>query len=553
MQLQNIGSQVTEPFGDANIIRSLENAVQNDKTIISEDRPQSTLERLNTKGRMTAENRIRALCDENTAWFLNEYQGFDMPREGHNKPYRLGVICALGCICGRQAIIIANDNTITAGSWWPGTPQKITHTLDMALRLQIPVFYLIECAGLYLPHQDETFAGQTGAGSIFEKQAQLNRSGILQVAAILGDCIAGGGYMPLMCDKIVMTETATLCIGGAAVTSQSKGKIQEKLGTAAVHVHQSGCADIMVPDDESAIQKLRTWASQMPASACDFYRIDEPIDPPYETDDLYHLIPIDPAKPYDMEQIVARIADGAQIQPLLDHIGHEIFAASALVDGLPVVILANRTLTTQDSRGQHHAGSILYREGIIKMRQICECANSDGIPVIWIQDVAGFDIGEQAESEGLLRHGAMLIRELANDGLQAPPHMTIILRKASGAGYYAMKGTPFHPAITIATAFSHIEVMSPETLAGTLFDRKINSLPHQDPMRIKLEQEKAEVIRKQKNVSTPQKAAMRGDIDDIIPLSSLRSAVIRFVRCAWQNASRPSKPVRLWSLFNHIQ
>ena len=554
MFLKTYGSPAIPNAANAECIHECEAKIKKISQTLSEDRPKETIERLSQNGRITAEDRVKALCDAGTApLYLGELQGYDTPPEGHTKPYRLGVICALGTIENRQAVIIANDNTIAAGSWWPGTPEKIQRAMMTALQLGIPVFYLIECAGLYLSMQDKTFASMSGAGAIFRTQALLSKNGIRQVAAIMGDCIAGGGYMPLMCDKIVMTEQATMCIGGTSLQSHSKGKIENRIGSPSVHVHQSGCAECRVPDDLSAIEQLRTWARQMPTSANAFFRMDEPIEPPLSCEDLYHIIPCDPSEPFDITQVLARLADGGQMQLLMPEFGPEITAAFALIDGLPCILIANTADTTQNSYGEIHAGGILYRDGIDKMRMLCERANSDGIPVIWLLDVAGFDIGENAEKEGLLRRGAMLLREHTSDEMTTPAHLTIILRKASGAGYYVMKGAPFKPALTLATAISRLEVMTPETLAGTLYDRKIAkcNTPESEDKKRQLEAAKQQTIEYQQNASLPEHAAARGDIDEIIELRDLRRHAMTFLRAAWQNAGKPSKPPRLWSLWDN--
>lgn len=544
MNFIHIGTPQTKPSPDAQIIHALEAEIDKEKSIIQTDRPKSVIDRIHSLGRLTADERVSELCDDHSPWLLGEFQGFDTPREGRNKPYRLGVLCALGKVCSRQVMIVANDNTIAAGSWWPGSSQKIVAALKTALQLRIPVLYLIECAGLFLPHQDQTFAAHDGAGAIFEMQAQLSRAGIRQMAAIFGDCIAGGGYMPLLCDKIVMTEQASLYIGGSAITSHAKGSDNSPFGTASVHVHLSGCAENRVPDDHAAIQKLRAWLEALPSPALAYFRLEDPVAPEYSIDDLYHLLPTAPNEHYIIENIVARLADASQIAKLHDEYGTEIFASIALFDGLPAVVIANRAETVREN---NHlvAGGILYHDGITKIRRICENANDDGLPVIWLQDVSGFDVGPDAERQGLLRHGAMLLRTLS---IQTAPHLTIILRKASGAGYYAMKGAPFHPALTLSTAISHLEVMSPQTLAGTLFDKKIARAD--DSQKAALIEAKEQVIQAQIQSSSPKSAAIRADVDEIIRLSDLRSRIIHFLHAAYQDASRPFKPQRLWSILN---
>lgn len=555
INLQHYGHIVQTEQMDESFIRSEESRIESIRKQISEQRAESVLERIHARNRLIAEQRVRKLCDPETSiWFLGGFCGYaDSSVKKTEIPWQMGVICAVGTVCGRQAVIIANDNTVAAGSWWPGTPEKIEKAQDMALRLGIPVFYLIECAGLYLPSQEQTYGSSTGAGRIFEKQAQLNRSGILQLAAVLGDCIAGGGYLPLLCDKIVMTEQATICIGGTAIHTHSKGSCDQKLGGPEIHVHQSGCVDKRVKNDLDAIAQLREWAEIMPTSSIEFFRWDEPVEPAFDIQDLYHLIPADLSKPLDMYEVLARLVDGSQFQPLMEGIGREIIACLAFVDGLPVVIVTNQTDTSFGKNEEIQAGSILYQDGITKMRMIAAAARDDGIPVIWIQDVAGFDIGLDAERRGLLKHGAMLLRELAAEDRDTAPSLTILLRKASGAGYYAMKGAPFHPAWIVGTVLTRLEVMKPEVLAGAFYDRKIARLDGSEECqqtRLKLESARQEMIEKQTLNGDCLSAAIRGDIDDIVPFCRLRELMVSFARSAYQTGGKSRKPRRLWSILD---
>ena len=555
MNLQRYGRVVQTEHTDEPFIKSEELRIESIRNQISVQRAKSVLERIHARNRLIAEERVRKLCDPGLPiWFLGEFCGYSNNSEIEtNIPWRLGVICAVGTVCGRQAVIIANDNTVAAGAWWPGTPEKIEKAQEMALRLGIPVIYLIECAGLYLPTQEQTYGSSTGAGRIFEKQAQLNRAGILQVAAVFGDCIAGGGYLPLLCDKIVMTEQATICIGGTAINTHSKGSCVQKLGGPDIHVHQSGCVDKRVNHDLDAIVQLRAWAATMPTSSVDFFRVEEGIEPEFDIHDLYHLIPADLAKSLDMYEVLARLVDGSQFHPLMEDFGREIIACLALVDGLYVVMISNQTNTSFGSNEEIHAGSILYQDGITKMRMIASAARDDGIPVVWIQDVAGFDIGLDAERRGLLKHGAMLLRELAADERDTAPSLTILLRKASGAGYYAMKGAPFHPSWIVGTVLTRLEVMKPEVLAGAFYDRKIIRLKNaqESPQKLsELETERQKMIERQTLNGDCLSAAIRGDIDDIVPLYRLRDLMVSFVRSAYQSTGKSRKPQRLWSILN---
>jgi len=546
-----IGQAVVTPRGSAPEIRAREAHLAASQARILDDRPARTLERLAGRQRMTARARVAALCDENAqVWDLGVFVGQDQCIPDGPVPLAAGVFCALSRVCGRMAMIIANDNTQAAGAWWPGSPEKIVRAQEIALRLGVAVFYLIECAGLYLPTQNETYAGAAGAGAIFKMQARLNRSGILQVAAVFGDCIAGGGYMPLLCDRILMTEQASICIGGVALNRHSKGGRAVLLGTPATHVHVSGCAEERVPDDAAALARLREIAQQLPSSLADFFRLAEPLSSPYSCQDLYDLLPAGPHETYDMHNVLARLVDGGLFKALLPEYGQEIVGGLGLVDGLPTLFLANQSLG-HSAEGRARLGGVLYREGIVKLQRLAEDAREDGIPVVWIQDVAGFDIGEEAEAEGLLRHGARLLRTLTSDSMQNPPSLTILLRKASGAGFYAMKGTPFEPALIVATALTELAVMRPDTLAAAMYDKKIEALdtsPAGLSMKHELEERRARLIERQMQAGRVEAACARGDVDAIVPLGSLRCLVASFVAASYQSAGRPRKPKRLWTL-----
>lgn len=514
---------------------------------IANKRSEATCQRLKIQNKWTSQKRVETLCDANAdIWYLDELQSYK--DDSGRTAVRLGVICALCTVQKRQCIVIANDNTVGAGCWWPQTAQKIQRAQKMALQLHIPVLYLIECSGLYLPTQHLTYAASDGAGAIFENQAALNRAGVVQLAAVFGDCIAGGGYLPLMCNKIAMTENASICIGGSALNVNAHAGIDAKLGTANIHVHHSGCADFRFKSDQHAIEWLQAQVALLPQPMHEFYQIDAPMDSPVKSEDLYQLLPVNGAMPFDMEYLIACLADGAQAQEICPSFGREIISMLMLVLGLPVICIANNPNATYDDAGTLRSGGLLYRDGIEKIRAVVRAAQDDGIPIMWILDVAGFEIGPDAEYDGLLKHGAMLLYEIANHDRHLPPNLTLILRKASGAGYYAMKGAPFHPAWTVGTSLTKLEVMSPDILASTMFHKKLSKLPPDDPTRSQLETARNTLAALQKKQSDVRAALSRGDIDSWTPLSKLRALTETFVRAAWQNPAFPTKPQRLWSI-----
>lgn len=545
-------------------------ALQEKEREAVEERTERALKRVASHGRMTALERIESVVDryEDDAprlWHIGAMRSY----EGNaNASKALGVLCVLGVVAGRSVVIIANDNTQSAGAWWPGTPEKIQAAQNMALRLRIPVIYFVECAGLYLACQEKTYAGAHGAGAIFERQAQLNRSGIVQLAAVFGDCIAGGGYMPILCDKIVMTEQSSICIGGSAISSAACGRQADRIGGPDVHVVYSHTADARVADDGAAIAWIRREVEKLPTPATAYYRIADSVLPQAPIADLYDILPTDLSHPYNIEDVVARIVDASQCVPLCHEFGEEIYSCFATVDGLPVVIIANRAQTIE-SDGRLKSGGILYKEGIVKIRRIASAANDDGIPTIWIQDVAGFDIGAQAERDGLLRLGAGILHEIASDERDTPAAMTIVLRKASGAGYYAMKGSPFHPAWTVVTAITRMEVMRSDVLASALYDKKISKIDGEIKARqikdglaldcaeiAQLARNRDELVEArtalasaQNDNAQPRAALARGDADSFVALSQLRRAIVDFLHAAWQE-QRIVRPKRLWGIWS---
>lgn len=570
-----------------------EHQLQEKEKESAQERSSRALARVASSGRLTAWQRIEMLVDRDESgnlkyWHIGTMRSFDGDRKSSRA---LGVFCGMGVVAGRSVVVIANDNTQSAGAWWPGAPEKIQDAQNMAFRLHIPVIYLVECAGLYLAYQEQTYAGGRGAGAIFERQAQLNRGGVVQLAAVFGDCIAGGGYMPILCDKIVMTEQSSVCIGGSAISSAACGRQNESIGGPDVHVAYSQTVDERAPDDESAISWIRREIDKLPTPATAYYRISEPVLPHFSIGDLYDILPTDLSRSYDVEEVVARLVDASQCVPLLEDYGEEVYGCFAAVDGLPVVVIANRARTVE-SDGRFKSGGILYREGITKIRRIAAAANHDGIPTIWLQDVSGFDIGAEAERDGLLRHGAGILHEIAADESRTPAALTIVLRKASGAGYYAMKGAPFHPAWRVVTALSRIEVMRSDVLASALYDKKIarirrdieNVRRHGEPYddlggacgtpairssnggegkeredkeayvaRLSRERKELELARSELSVVQERNgqaysALVRGDVDTFVPLFRLRLAVVDFVRAAWQER-RPVKPKRLWEIW----
>ena len=515
------------------------------------------VERVHAKGKLTTWERLEILKDPDTTIYpINTFVNYGLE---FGKPPRTspsaGVITAFVRVHGRLTVVIANDNTVASGSWWPMTPEKIERAQEVGLRLRVPVIYLVDCSGLNLPEQSKTFPGRTGAGYIFKMNSLLSASGVPQIAGVLGDCIAGGGYMPIISDKLFMTEQAYMVIAGAALVKGGKAQniTSLSIGGANVHVHLSNCADERVPDDETMIKRIRQEVEKLPASAVRYYRHGfSPADPRFSPREINGLLPVDHRVVYDIHQIIARLVDGSLFWELLPHTGEEMVTGIARINGLYVGIIANNQQLTPhpELKDRTRAGGLLYREGIAKISQFSRSCDSDGIPIIWLQDISGFDIGIEAEKHGLLAYGSNL---LYTNSTNTVPMITVLLRKASGAGYYAETGLPYEPIVQFSTPLTRLAVMEGRTLAIGTYRTKLD-----DNFRIitKEPEERAKVEAGMKAVEDrieadmdPYKAARQMDTDEIVPVHELRDYLMTLVEMCYQSLGyRRIKNPRIWSM-----
>ncbi len=515
------------------------------------------IERVHKKGKMTARERIERLRDVDSVvhevgTLVNFGERFG-PEQALSPG--AGVVTAFVRIESRWCVVIANDNTVASGSWWPRTPEKIQRAQEMALRLRVPVVYLVDCSGLFLPEQRKSFPGARGAGHIFKKNALLSANGVPQIAGVFGDCIAGGGYMPIISDRVYMTEQAYMVIAGAALI---KGAKSEKLtsldiGGPEIHVHQSGCADVRVPDDEALLTCIRADVRKLPSSGAEFYRHGVgAMEPAFAPRELSGLVPADHRESYDAMEVLARVCDQSLFWECMPSLGEEIICGVGRVGGLYTGFIINRQGIIQDPdrSGTVRPGGALYRSGIAKMSAFSRACNDDGIPLVWLQDISGFDIGREAERQGLLAYGSSLIYSNSTNQV---PMFTVLLRKASGAGYYAMAGLPYDPVVQLSTSVSRLSVMEGRTLSIATYNTKLDDnfeITATDPA------EKQAVFEGMKKVEAqiesdmdPFVAAKNMDTDEVICVDELRDWLRVLVEMSYQhNGYRRVKNPRIWSL-----
>ena len=513
-------------------------------------------ERLEREGKQTTWQRLEALADPDSPVLpIGSFVNWGRSFEGSRRlAPGAGVITAFTRVEGRWVVAIANDNLVASGAWWPGTPEKIQRAQRIALKLKLPVIYLVECSGLFLPQQSGSFAGGTGAGHIFKLNAQLSDAGVPQVAGVFGACIAGGGYMPIISDRVIMTEQAYMVIAGAALIKGAKSQslTSTDLGGPEVHVHRSGCADLRVPDDPTAIKAIRAELARLPSSAVPFYRQGQAGLPPHhEPAELSSLFPPDHRETYEAREVLARLLDGSLFHEFLPGVGPEVITGLGRIAGLWVGVVINDVGTHPHPRAPDstRAGGILYREGVAKLATFSRHCDANGIPLLWLQDVAGFDIGMEAEEQGLLGYGSSLIY---SNSTNTTPMFTVLLRRASGAGYYAQAGLPFDPVLQLSTPMTRLAVMEGRTLAIATYNKALNdnfeiATDNPEERRL-LEAGMAETAGRIERDMDPYAAAARGDSDEVVPLPELRTWLEAVVEMSYQaTGSRRIRNPRIWT------
>ncbi|MCB9600524.1 MAG: propionyl-CoA carboxylase [Sandaracinus sp.] len=533
----------------------LESRVEDTRAKVHQGWGEKYVERVHAKGKLTSRERIDLLKDSGSevyevGTFVNEGREF-----GKLTSPAAGVVTAFVRIEGRWCMVIANDNTVASGAWWPMTPEKIQRAQKMALDLRLPTVYLVDCSGLYLPEQSKSFGGATGAGHIFKMNSLLSAEGVPQIAGVFGDCIAGGGYMPIISDRVYMTEQAYMVIAGAALIKGAKSQKITSLdiGGPEVHVHASGCADVRVPDDETLLFCVRREIAKLPTSAAPYYRGDaRAVEPLFPARELAGLLPTDHREAYDAHEVLARLCDQSLFWEVLPDVGKEMVCGIGRVGGLYTGFVINRQGLVDDPErpgGVRPAGS-LYKAGIAKISAFSRACNADGIPLVWLQDISGFDIGKEAEAQGLLAYGSSLIY---TNSTNTTPMFTVLLRKASGAGYYAMAGLPYDPVVQLSTALSRLSVMEGRTLSIATYNTKLDDdfqIVTTDPEeRAAIEQGMKEVEARIEKDMDPFVAARQMDTDEIIRLNTLRDWLEVLVECSYQTTGhRRVKNPRIWSL-----
>lgn len=563
--LEPIGSHLEKFISQADFVLNsehmgeLEKPLQKIRDEVRDGWGENYIDRVHKKAKLTVQERVERLKDPASQVFpintmCNYGLTFGAGKEARTSP-GAGVLTAFVKIHNRYTMVIANDNTVASGSWWPQTPEKIIRAQEIALRLRIPVIYLVDCSGLFLPEQSQSFPGKTGAGKIFKMNSLLSDSQVPQIAGVFGDCIAGGGYMPIISDIVYMTDQAYMVIAGAALVKGGKSQNITSLtiGGSDIHVHISNCADYRVHDDEALLHKIREEVAKLPTSAIKFYYYGgEPSEPLYNSTELTGIFPVDYRMTYDMRQVIARLVDNSLFWEVLPEKGEEMIVGVGRIGGLYAGFIANNVnlIDHPYQRAVKRPGGILYKEGIAKISAFSRTCNDDGIPLVWLQDISGFDIGPEAEKQGLLGYGSNLIY---TNSTNQTPMITVLLRKASGAGYYAMAGMPYDPVLQLSTPLTRLAVMEGRTLAIGAFSTKLDdnfnivwtTQEEHDQVKAGMQAVEDRITRDM----YPLNSARQRDTDEIVYMAELRPYLQAIIEMCYQSIGyRRIKNPRIWSM-----
>ena len=434
------------------------------------------IEKLHARGKMTARERVNFLVDEGTDWLeVGAFAGFEMYEEHGGCPAG-GVVVALGYVCKRLCIIVANDATVKAGAWFPITGKKNLRAQEIAMENKIPIIYLVDSAGVYLPMQDEIFPDKEHFGRIFRNNAQMSAMGIPQIAAIMGSCVAGGAYLPIMSDESLIVEgSGSIFLAGPYLVKAAIGEEvdQETLGGATTQTEISGICDYKVKDDQECLNTIRDLVDKLGDFEKAGFNRETPAPPKSKPEELFQIIPYEATRPYDMTEVLKRLVDDSKLTFYKKDYGKTIICAYARIDGWAVGIVANNRTVTKSASGEMQFGGVIYSDSADKAARFIMNCNQKKIPLVFLHDVTGFMVGSRSEHGGIIKDGAKMVNAVANSTV---PKFSIVVGNSYGAGNYAMCGKAYDPRLIVAWPTAKIAVMSGSAAAKTLLQIQVASL-----------------------------------------------------------------------------
>jgi 3-methylcrotonyl-CoA carboxylase beta subunit len=436
----------------------------------------SKIEKHKAKGKLTARERIDALLDKETPRFeVGALAGYGMYKEHGGCPSG-GVVVVIGYVSGKQCIVVANDATVKAGAWFPITGKKNLRAQEIAMENRLPIIYLVDSAGVYLPMQDEIFPDKEHFGRIFRNNAVMSAEGIPQIAAVMGSCVAGGAYLPIMSDEsLIVNKTGTIFLAGSYLVKAAIGESidNETLGGAYTHTEISGVCDYNAENDEECITAIRDIMDKIGKKETAGFDRKASIAPKKDAKEVYGILPQDRAKPYEVKEILDCIIDEGSFTEYKKSYGKTIVTGYARIDGWAVGIVANQRMISKTAKGEMQFGGVIYSDSADKAARFIMNCNQKNIPLVFIQDVSGFMVGSKSEHGGIIKDGAKMVNAMANSVV---PKFTVVVGNSYGAGNYAMCGKAYDPRLIVAWPTAELAVMSGASAAKTLLQIEVASL-----------------------------------------------------------------------------
>jgi acetyl-CoA carboxylase carboxyltransferase component len=520
-----------------NLLRKITAAADKIKTGGGE----KAIEKLHQKNKLHCRERIELLIDEGSYFMeLGLFAGYGMYKEYGGAPSS-GTIFGIGKIHGRDCVIVANDATVKAGAWFPITGKKNLRAQEIAMENRLPIIYLVDSAGVFLPMQDEIFPDKEHFGRIFRNNAVMSSMGIPQIAAIMGPCVAGGAYLPIMSDEaLIVDKTGSIFLAGAHLVKAAIGESidNESLGGATVTTEISGITDEKMPDDRACIEKIRSLVEKFGhTEKAGFDRIESK-EPGHPEKEIYGVITEDTAKPYDTYEVIARIVDAGEFDEYKPEYGKTIITGYARIDGWSVGIVANQRNIVKSKSGEMQFGGVIYSDSADKAARFIMNCNQRKIPLVFLQDVTGFMVGSRSEHGGIIKDGAKMVNAVANSVV---PKITIITGNSYGAGNYAMCGKAYDPRFIFAYPNAQIAVMGGAQASNVLLDIKIGQLKKQGKEISEEDKKKflEEIHTRYDEQTNVLYAASRLWVDEIIDPAQTRKVVSYCIELANNNPDMP--------------
>ena len=499
------------------------------------------IEKHKSKGKLTARERINKLVDNPKEFYeLSSFAAFEMYEEQGGAP-SAGTIYGVGKINGRYHVIVANDATVKAGAWFPITAKKNLRAQEIAMDNRLPIIYLVDSAGVFLPMQDEIFPDKEHFGRVFRNNAMMSSMGIPQIAAIMGPCVAGGAYLPIMSDEALIVEgEGSVFLAGSHLVKAAIGEVinNESLGGAKVQSNISGVTDYIMKNDEECLAQIRSLTGKFGDNQkAGFNRIKSK-PPSFSSKEIYGLLPEDTAKPYDTYELIARIVDDSEIDEYKTGYGKTLLTAYARIDGWSVGIVVNQRNIVKTESGEMQVGGVIYSDSADKAARFIMNCNQKKIPLLFLQDVTGFMVGSRAEHGGIIKDGAKMVNAVANSVV---PKITIIVGNSFGAGNYAMCGKAYDPRFIFAYPNAKIAVMGSSQAASVLLDIKIKQAEKSGEHLEEKDKKKLldEITKAYDEKNSPLYAAARLWVDEIIDPALTREYISMAIDVANNNPEIP--------------